>query len=429
MQAVIMAGGKGTRLHDITHDEIPKPMVPVFGKPLLEWQIECLFRNGIDSILIITGHLGNVIKEHFRDWKNISFFEEPEPLGTAGALALVKDRLQERFFLVFGDVLFDIALDKMADFHEDKSAIATLFIHPNSHPYDSDLVVVDDDCKVLRFDSKHNKRDYWYNNLVNAGIYLFEKTICNLIEPGIKTDLEKDVLTSLCEQEKRVFAYSSPEYVKDVGTVDRIRTAEKEIQRGIVQSGNLHKKQKAVFIDRDGTINVYKGLIYQEDQFELEPFTPEALRILNQSDYLAILVTNQPIVARGLCNIDDVEIIHRKMETLLGEKGAYFDAVYYCPHHPDKGYPEENPDYKIPCQCRKPNIGLIEQAVERFNIDLSQSWFIGDTSVDIMTGVNAGTKTALVLTGEAGKDGKYEINPDITKTNFLEVVKWITERQ
>ncbi|MCR4708128.1 MAG: HAD-IIIA family hydrolase, partial [Clostridiales bacterium] len=425
-----MAGGKGTRLREITKDEIPKPMAPVAGKPILEWQIEHLREQGVTDVILCIGHLGCKIREHFGDGTGfgvrIQYVEEKTPLGTAGALSMLPPLLEEGpFFLAFGDVLFNIDLERMRRFHLKNNALATLFAHPNSHPFDSDLLICDGEGRVLHFDSKHNTRDYWYHNCVNAGLYLMDRTVCEQVPKDTKVDLEKELLSGLISEGRAVFAYQSPEYVKDVGTVDRIRAAERELTSGYAARRNLKNKQKAIFLDRDGTINRKNDLIYSEEQFELEQNAAEAIREINRSGYLAIVVTNQPVVARGLCGIEDVENIHRKMETLLGREGAFVDAVFFCPHHPDKGYPEENPDYKIPCACRKPKTGMLQAAAERFNIDLSASWMVGDGTMDIQTGVNAGTHTALVLTGDAGKDGKYAVTPELIGDDLLAAVKGI----
>ncbi len=429
MQAVIMAGGKGTRLRSITNDEIPKPMAPIAGKPILQWQIECLRRSGVTDILLIIGYLGEKIEAYFGSGADfgvrIDYFREEQPLGTAGALAEVADRLEEDFLLVFGDTIFDISIPRMMAFHREKQAEATLFVHPNSHPFDSDIVLRDETQRVCGFLSKHDTRMDWYDNCVNAGFYIVNKRLCGRIVRGEKTDLEKQVLWPLARQGGAVYAYLSPEYIKDVGTPERITAAAGELERGVVAARNLEKKQKCVFLDRDGTVNQYRGLISTPEQLELEPCAAEAIRLLNRSGYLAVVVTNQPVVARGMCSVEDVENIHRKLSTLLGQEGAYLDGIAFCPHHPDKGYPEENPAYKIPCRCRKPDIGMLTACAERFNIDLAQSWMVGDTTVDLQTGLNAGTHTALVLTGEAGRDGKYDVQPQRTGADLLDVVKQI----
>lgn len=430
MQAVIMAGGKGTRLAAITKDEIPKPMVPVNGKPLLLWQIEELKKNGITDIIMIIGHLGEKIEEYFQNGEkygvHVSYIREHEPLGTAGAFYYLKDKIvSDYFLLVFGDVFFSVDIQRMEKFYIDHQAKAALFVHPNSHPADSDLVVLDENNKIFKFDSKHNVRNYWFDNCVNAGFYILGKEICDLVEKPCKQDLEKDILIPLVEKEDAVYGYRSPEYIKDIGTVDRIRQTEKDVENGFIEGKCLKNKQTCIFLDRDGTINQYRGLVWKDEDFELEENACDAIERINQSGKLAIVITNQPSVARGLCQIENIETVHKKMSTLLGKESAYLDDVYFCPHHPDKGYPEENPAYKIPCECRKPKTGLIQKAVEQYHIDLSSSWMVGDTTVDIQTGKNAGLHTALVLTGEAGNDKKYDVTPDLVCKDLREAVEVI----
>ncbi len=431
MQAVIMAGGKGTRLAALTKDEIPKPMIPVAGKPLLQWQVERLKENGISEILMVTGHLGAKIREYFGDGSGfgvrIRYFEEETPLGTAGSFYYIRDMIEgDTFVMMSGDLFFDIDFGRMIRFHQEKQAAATLFVHPNGHPFDSDLVVLDGDGRVVEFDSKHNApRDYWYDNCVNAGIFVFEKTICDRVPHPVKKNLENDIIKGMIEDGVPVYGYRSPEYVKDVGTVERVAQTLADIESGVIGGKCLREKQRCIFLDRDGTVNQYRGLVYKEEDFELEPCAAEAVRKINRSGWLGIVATNQPVVARGLCGIEDVERIHRKMATLLGQEGVYLDDVLFCPHHPDKGYPEENPAYKIPCECRKPKTGMIRTAAERYNIDLSRSWIVGDTTMDIQTGINAGLKTALVLTGEAGNDRKYDVKPDLVCSDLLEAVEKI----
>lgn len=426
-----MAGGKGTRLLTLTKDEIPKPMALICGKSILERQIEQLKKYLITDIILVIGYQGDKIKAYFEDGSrfgvNISYIEEKEPLGTAGALYFLQNIILEKdFILLFGDVLFDIDLDRMKRFHREKQSQITLFVHPNVHPFDSDLVVLDNKNKVTSLDSKHNQRDYWYDNCVNAGLYVLSKEVTLFVSENKKVDLEKDLITSFIHA-GTVYGYSSPEYIKDVGTIDRITKAEEEVRLGFIEKRNLILPQRAIFLDRDGTINKKNGLISAPEQFELEDTAIEAIRNINKSGYLAIVITNQPVVARGLCGIEDVIQIHKKMKTLLGNAGVILDDVLFCPHHPDKGYPEENPNYKIKCSCRKPSIGLIEECVTRYHINLKESWFVGDTTIDIKTGINAGLKTALVLTGDAGHDKKFVVSPTIRVENILEAVNRILE--
>ena len=425
-----MAGGKGTRLKEITKDEIPKPMAKILDKPILEYQIEVLRENNVLELIIVIGHLGNKIKKYFKDGRdfgvNITYIEEKEPLGTAGAFYYLKEYIKEDFILLFGDLIFDIYLKRMIEFHEKKASFATLFVHPNSHPYDSDIVLLDEDNKIVGFDSKNNIRNYFYDNCVNAGIYIISNKLLNKIDKLQKIDLEKDILSKEIENEK-MYGYYSSEYVKDVGTVERINKTSEDIQNNILKKKNLKNRQKCIFLDRDGTINIHKGLITNPQEIELEKYVAEAIRKINSSEFITVVITNQPQVARGLCSLKDIENINKRLKTLLGENGVYVEDVYFCPHHPDKGYPEENKDYKIKCKCRKPDIELIEKAKLKYNIDLENSWFIGDTTIDIQTGINANMNTILLNTGEAGRDGKYNVKPDYVCNNILDAVNIIID--
>ena len=428
LRAVIQAGGKGTRMLELTGDKIPKSMLEIDGKPMIQWQMENVAGYGIRDFVIITGHLGEVIERYFGDGSNygyhIDYIRETEPLGSAGSLVRLKEYPADRYLLIFGDVMFDIDIRRMVGFHNERNAMISLLTHPNSHPYDSDLLCVDDNDCVKSILSKKAERSSYYHNCVNAGIYLLEGEVISALNGNGKMDMEEDIVLPNVAS-GRVYAYSTPEYVKDAGTPDRFAAVCKEKTEGLWEQKNLSNKQKAIFLDRDGTINRYVGLVKSAEQLGLEECAAEAIKLINQSGYLAIVITNQPVIARGDCSIEELNEIHNKLETLLGEKGAYLDAIYYCPHHPDGGYPGERKEYKVKCNCRKPETGLIDKAVERFNIDISESYMIGDTTRDVMTGVNAGLHTILLHTGEAGNDGKYDVRAEHEAENLLDTVQTV----
>ena len=426
MRAVIMAGGKGTRLSGINSD-IPKSMFPVCGKPILEYQIESLIRSGVKNITLVLGHLKEMIINHFCDGQKfgvrIDYIEEREPLGTAGALFYLKDEVED-FLLIFGDLILDIDFNRFIQFHRSHGAGISLFGHPNSHPYDSDVIEVDENCRVTSILSKKVERDFYYHNFVNAGVYCVSPKALESIREPKKVDLEKELIAGLIPQGV-VYAYKSTEYVKDMGTPDRLVAVTDDVRNGVVSGRSLKHKQRAIFLDRDGTINEYVGFLRDIEEFKLLPSVPEAIAKINASPFLAIVATNQPVIARGEVTFSQLDEIHKKMETELGKAGAYLDDIFFCPHHPHKGYEGEIPGLKIDCGCRKPKIGMLKQAAEKYNIDLSASWYVGDTTMDIQTGKNAEMKTVLLQSGEAGMDGKYDVQPDFIAKDLVAAIDLI----
>ena len=404
MKTIIMAGGRGTRIAELFPD-IPKPLIPVDGIPILEREIRSLAAQGFGDIILTVGYLADKIINYFGDGgkfgTKIDYFVEKTPLGNAGALFRLRDKIgDEPFFLLNADAAFDVDFKRMLEYHKQKDGLVTLFTHPNSHPYDSGLIIADKEGHVEQWLSKEDARPQWYENRVNAGLHVIDPKVLELSSKSLdlssKVDLDRQVLKPLCGTEQ-IFCYDSPEYVKDMGTPDRFSQVEADYKSGVVQSKNLHNKQKAIFLDRDGTINKYVGFLRNIDDFELIDGAAEAIKLINQSGYLAIVVTNQPVIARGEVTWEQLNEIHRKMETLLGKEGAYIDGIYICPHHPDKGFAGERPEYKIVCNCRKPKPGLLLKAATDFNIDLAHSFMIGDDNRDVEAGNNAGCAKSIKI--------------------------------
>ena len=177
-----------------------------------------------------------------------------------------------------------------------------------------------------------------------------------------------------------------------MGTPDRYREVGEDISSGKVAAKSLVNKQKAIFLDRDGTINKYVGFLRNIDDFELISGVSDAIKMINKAGYLAIVVTNQPVIARGEITWEELNEIHNKMETLLGREGAYLDDIFVCPHHPDSGFEGEIKELKIDCNCRKPKPGMILDAAKKYNIDLKESYMIGDSDNDVKAGEAAGCK-------------------------------------
>jgi len=391
MKVIIMAGGKGTRVESIAGD-LPKPMIPICGKPVLEYQIDCLKSNDLTDILLVIGHLGHKIKEYFGNGSNfgceISYFTETEPLGTAGSLFKLDD-LPDDFILINGDIIFDLDFSRLIAFHNLKKAWASIVVHPNNHPFDSALIETNSEYQVTGWLSKEDKRTY-YKNHVNAGIHIISRTLLGKNrQKKEKVDLDRDLFIPSI-QTGNIYAYHTSEYIKDMGTPERYEHVSSDIKNGIVKQKNLANKQKCVFLDRDGTINKFNGFVTRPQDFELISGVSEAIKRINACGYLAIVITNQPVIARGEVDIGTIDLIHMKMETDLGRDGAYIDDLFYCPHHPNTGFAGEKAEYKIDCDCRKPKPGMIFAAAKKYNIDLSTSYMVGDDMRDVKAGISAG---------------------------------------
>ena len=427
----ILAGGQGSRLKART-GALPKPMVPILGTPLLEHQIALCRTHGFTRILLLVHHAHEVIHAHFGDGSSygvsLGYAIEQTPRGTAGALHDALPQLLDTFLVLYGDTYLDVDLRRLADIHRQRRADATLLVHPNDHPFDSDLVELDHHGFVTALHSYPHPKDRDNHNLASAALFVVEKHSLAGMAPGnIPTDLAKHAFPAMLQAGRRLYGYVSPEYIKDIGTPERLDRVEQDIRAGIPERLSGRTLRTTVFLDRDGTLNRDVQHLDTPERLELLEGAADAVRRLNRSGRLAVVITNQAAIARGAVTPDGLERIHARLEQALGSEGAYLDAIYVCPHHPDTGFPGEVRELKIECGCRKPRTGLIDAACRDLAIDRTTSWMVGDTTSDIETGRRAGLKTILVRTGYAGQDGKYLFRPDYVVTNLADAVAWILD--
>jgi D,D-heptose 1,7-bisphosphate phosphatase len=425
MQAVILAGGLGTRLKDLSQT-VPKSMMIIGGKPLIEHQIVWLSRYGVKDIVLIVNHLRESIQVHIGNGSRwgveVSYYEEKMPMGTVGGIKAIEDFLSGDFIVLYGDVMVDMDLKRLIDFHYRTESDCTLVLHPNDHPFDSDLVELDKASRIIAFHPKPRDNSRFYRNMVNAGMYVMRKDVLAHLEANKKADFGKDVFPVIYTKMK-MMGYNTPEYLKDMGTPERLAQVNRDFGSGKIQSQNLEKKQCAIFLDRDGVLNIDTDLVATPEALEVYPFAPASVKKINDAGYLAIVITNQSVVARNLCTEGGLREIHNKLDTILAQDHAKLDGLYYCPHHPEGGFPDENPDYKIICHCRKPKPGMLFDAARDFNLDLSASWFIGDTDRDIIAGKAAGVKTIGVRTGRGGEG--FSVEPDFVVDHLMAAVDYI----
>ncbi len=426
MKAVILAGGKGKRLGSLGK-KIPKPLIKIGDKPILEHQIMLLRKYGIRDIWLPLGYLGNQIREYFGDgrkWQvNISYHQEEKPLGTAGAIKTLEKKIKEDFLVLSGDVMLNFDIGRFINYHrQKKEKIGSIVVHPNDHPFDSDLVEVDKTGRITSLLIRPHRSGATFRNLSIASVFIFSSKIFKYITSQKKSDIEKNILPLILKAKQKIYAYNTPEYLKDIGTPERLKKVKQDYASGKIKRLNLKNKRKAIFLDRDGVIDKEVDQPSEVEDLKIYNFAPKAIKKINDSNYLTILITNQPMLAKGFMTEKTLSNIHKKLETELGKKDAKIDAIYYCPHHPERGFRGEIPKLKIKCDCRKPEIGLLLKAKKEFNVDLKKSYLIGDKTSDILAGKRAGCKTILVKTGYGGKDKLFNAKPDFIAKNLLQAI-------
>lgn len=428
-EVAILAGGMGTRLKART-GHLPKPMAPILGRPVLEYQIALCRSHGFRRIALLVHYESDVIRAHFGDGSafgvEIQYSVETEPRGTAGALRDALPLLDERFLVLYGDTFADVDLRALWLRHAEARAAGTLLLHPNDHPHDSDLIQIDAEGRVVAVHPYPHPEQGVYRNLVNAALYVLERAQLETVIPATgRHDLAKHTFPAMLAAQQSLHAHVTPEYIKDMGTPERLDKVERDLTFGLPEKLSVRQARTAVFLDRDGTLNVEVNHLRDPAQLVLLPGAADAVRALNRAGVLAVGITNQPVVARGDVTWEGLERIHAAMDHQLGAHKAYLDRLYVCPHHPDKGFAREVPELKTDCNCRKPRTGLIDRAVRELAIDRRASWMVGDTTSDIEAGRRAGVRTVLVRTGHAGRDGKYAATPDYVMPDLAAAVDWV----
>ena len=430
-QAVILAGGKGTRLASVLKG-LPKPLVDVCGKPLLLHQLELLCAHGFTDAIVMVNHRADAIREWLVGLDlpiSVRLIDDGEPRGTAGAVLAALDELEPEFLVMYGDTMLAVDLTRFWAWHRAvPGADISLFLHPNDHPHDSDLVEVDESGRIVAFHAYPHPAGAWLPNLVNAALYVVRReSLRAWVDVAGPLDFGKDLFPRMLAAGATLRGYASPEYIKDAGTPERLERVRNALTSGAIRRASLNEPQRAVFLDRDGTLNVERGLIRRAEDLEVFPFAGSAIRRLNEAEWRTVLVSNQPIIARGEVTEAQLRRIHARLETEIGRDHAYLDRIYVCPHHPDRGFPGERTELKIRCDCRKPEPGLILQAQNDLNIDLARSWYVGNSTPDLGAAERAGISSILVETGHGGLDRRYPYEARFTVANVSEAVTFILE--
>jgi len=411
--ALIVAGGLGTRLHELTAGAMPKGLVTVAGVPIIHRQMRHLARYGISRLVVMAGHLAQeleagVMPEALRLGLDTRFVVEDRPMGTAGNLSAAARYLKGGELLVlYGDMAVGVDLPRLLNFHRGQSGLVTIACHPNDHPETSDLIATRSDHRVTDILSKKAPRTTPLRNLVPAALFVLSPEVLGHVRVDAPQDFMRDVFPGLLAKSLPIMAYNTPEYLRDTGSPERHAMVARDIESGRFEATSHWAARPAAFLDRDGVL-VQSGV----RPVTLMPGAAEAVRLLNEAGVLTVLTTNQPAVAKGHATLADIEQEHARLDTLLGLKKAWLDRIYFCPHHPEVGHAGEDAAYKIVCDCRKPAAGMIRRALTELPVDLGRSVVIGDSWRDAGLAREVGIEALGVETGEGCRDGSSIQVPD-----------------
>lgn len=401
-QALVLCGGRGTRLGPLVAD-VPKPMLPLEGRPLLAHSIECLARAGIDDVVLAAGYKADVIRNHFAGRHGnvrVRVFSETQPLGTAGPARWLEAELAETFLVLYGDVFIDLDLRELIEAHARTTPAATLLIRPSDHPWDSDLVQLDADGAITGFIPATAPREF-PRNAANAAIYVVDRRLTGMIPDDRPSDWVRDVFPAALAAGMRLRGhwFSGDGFLKDMGTPERLALVGRHLEerRMIEQARAAPAPVRVVFLDRDGVINEEVDLLATPEDFRLLPGAAEAVARLNAAGMRVVVVTNQSVVARGLCTPAGLDAIHDRMRDQLALAGARVDAVYSCPHHPETHHRDGgDPALRVACSCRKPAPGMLLRAAHEHGFDLAAAVMVGDRATDVLAARRAGVRSILV---------------------------------
>ena len=419
----VLVGGKGTRVQSITNGKSKAEIKLDKRNRIIDYQLTKLTKLKKNIYIISNKNflsLKQYVNKKYKNYK-INFIDENSQLGTAGAIKNLETlKHNQDFLIVFGDLLFNFDFKKLINFHNFKKSECTLVVHPNSHPIDSDCVELNDDSQVVEFHKKPHKRNKIINNLCLSGILILNKKFLKLIKPNVPQDISKDLLDKILKNNNKIFGYKTREYIKDVGTLSRVKQAKKDLDSIKYKKGNINSKIPAVFLDRDGVINFEKNNGKYQNPRKFIPGSLESIQKINNSGFLAILITNQPAVAKGYITLKKLKNDFRFLNYKIAQHNGYLDDIFYCIHHPTKGFKNELKKLKKNCKNRKPNNGMFLLANKANNIDFNKSVMIGDSKNDYF----AAKKTKIKFIGVGG----LKMPGSISKKNLQTAIKYLFQK-
>ncbi len=396
---IISAGGKGTRIENITKD-IPKPLYPINGISCLERTIKLIKNFKIKNIIISICFKSDIFKSKIYLLRkkynvNIEFFEEKTPLGECGFIWKISNNLKGNILFLNSDLIWEIDLDRLLNFHLEKDSDISLVTHTSLHPEDSDLIKENLSKEIFSYSLKPHSSSEIFKSMYlgNSGISLINsRAIIKIPPPTKKVSFCNHILQNKDVNKIRVFSYNTSEYIKDMGTEKRLLQVSNDLNNKFPEKKCYKKKQSCLFLDRDNTLIEcpHKEYITSIDQLVFKNDSINLISKLRSKFDLAILITNQPQISMGLVSWEKVNEINSFLISHCLNYGLQIDVISVCPHHPHSGFDNEIKYLKVDCFCRKPRPGLILKEAFLRNIDLNKSLMIGDSSNDELAAKNSG---------------------------------------
>jgi D-glycero-D-manno-heptose 1,7-bisphosphate phosphatase len=374
-QAVIVAGGLGSRLQPFT-DHMPKPMIEINGKPLLEHLIQLLKTEGIEEIVLCLGYLPEKIKNYFGDGSRlgipIRYSVGDVSFGSAKRVKHAEELLDEHFLLMYADNYWPLHLEKLRRFYESKNVLMTMTVYLNKDKFTENNVLLDSNGFVRRYDKKRGAQDL---NCVDIGFFILNKEVVRAM-PDTPSLMIYEIFPDLIERNQLAAMTTDHRYC-GLSKIDRLPFVR-----------DFLTDRKIIFLDRDGVINKrppQASCVTNWEEFNFLPGAKKAISLLTKCGYETYIITSQPFIGKGLMSDEELQKIHLNMIEEIEKEGGQIKAIYTCPHKN-----EEN------CECRKPKPGLIFQAQRDNNLNLKNAILIGDDERDIEAALAADIKGILV---------------------------------
>jgi histidinol-phosphate phosphatase family protein len=426
VKALLLAGGLGSRLRPLT-DVIPKCLVPIGSRTLLDYWVECLVKAGISEARINThAHAGRV-REYIGSINSTGQLRlveshEPELLGSAGTVVANADLAEsaDEVVIIYADNLSDIDLRPLIAFHRQHGDPLTMVLFRAANPRACGIAELDGEGRIVSFVEKPERPT---SDLANAGLYVVNAAAYREIVAMGAFDLGFDVLPKFVA---RMRGWVWGGYYLDIGTHEALERARRDVAAIFPDQAATSRgsHRPAIFLDRDGTLIKHVHYLSDPALIQLLPGAAEALTRFRRAGFTCVLVTNQSAIGRGMLTEERLDQIHTEMNRQLAACGATIDAIYHCPDVPagDDRTVVENSD-------RKPGPGMLLRAAADLKLDLEASWMIGDLISDVLAGQHAGCRNVLLESGQTAPGeaqtltGRFLTAPDLAAAAALILAK------